>query len=136
MRLFVRLCVLLSVLSVAGSPLAHAQQQTGEIFGKVTDQSSAVMPGVTVTVTGSVLLQPLTAVTSDAERISFRGSRSASTSSGSAPRLQDGRQRERRVTVVQRKSTPFSASRPFRNGDRLGSVSIVDTKDTGTKQTF
>jgi hypothetical protein len=62
MRLLARLFVLLSVLNVAGSPLAHAQQQTGEIFGKVTDQSGAVMPGVTVTVTGSVLLQPLTDV--------------------------------------------------------------------------
>jgi hypothetical protein len=31
---------------------AHAQQQTGEIFGKVTDQSGGVLPGVTVTITG------------------------------------------------------------------------------------
>jgi hypothetical protein len=40
-------------------------QQTGEIFGKVTDTSGGVMPGVTVTLTGPVLLRPLTATTSE-----------------------------------------------------------------------
>src|SRR5215510_10256783 len=70
MKTFVRLVVLLFVC-VAARPLAHAQQQTGEIFGKVTDQSGAVLPGVAVTVTGSVLLQPLTAVTSDAGTYQF-----------------------------------------------------------------
>lgn len=39
MRTCARLFVLLCVLGVAGSPLAHAQQQTGEIFGKVTEAS-------------------------------------------------------------------------------------------------
>ena len=38
-------------------------QQTGEIYGKVTDASGAVLPGVTVTLHSPVLLQPLTAVT-------------------------------------------------------------------------
>ncbi|MEX2271076.1 MAG: carboxypeptidase regulatory-like domain-containing protein, partial [Vicinamibacterales bacterium] len=41
---------------------AHAQGR-GSIFGKVTDASGAVMPGVTVTVTGTGLQQPLVAVT-------------------------------------------------------------------------
>jgi carboxypeptidase family protein len=45
----------------AGS--AHAQA-IGSIFGKVTDGSGAVLPGVTVTVTGSGLQQPLTVSTS------------------------------------------------------------------------
>jgi hypothetical protein len=40
----------------AGS--AHAQA-IGSIFGKVTDQSGGVLPGVTVTVSGSGLQQPL-----------------------------------------------------------------------------
>src|SRR5262249_27744940 len=35
----------------------------GSIFGKVTDSSGAVMPGVTVTVTGTGLQQPLVATT-------------------------------------------------------------------------
>src|SRR5471030_2966161 len=48
----------------ATSALASAQSQTGEIFGKVTDSSNAVLPGVTVTLSGPSLLQPLTAATS------------------------------------------------------------------------
>src|SRR6266567_4026990 len=60
---FVALC--------AASTLASAQQQTGEIFGKVTDSSGAVLPGVTVTLTSPVLLQPLTAVTSDTGTFQF-----------------------------------------------------------------
>jgi len=42
---------------------AHAQA-IGSIFGKVTDTSGAVMPGVTVTVSGTGLQQPLTGTTS------------------------------------------------------------------------
>ncbi len=38
-------------------------QAIGSIFGKVTDESGAVLPGVTVTVTGPTLQQPLVAVT-------------------------------------------------------------------------
>ena len=38
-------------------------QAIGSIFGKVTDDSGAVLPGVTVTVNGPTLQQPLVAVT-------------------------------------------------------------------------
>lgn len=37
---------------------AFAQQQTGEIFGRVVDNSGAVLPGVTVSVSGPALIQP------------------------------------------------------------------------------
>ena len=63
--------VLALVALFATSALASAQSQTGEIFGKVTDGSGAVLPGVTVTVTGPVLLQPLTAVTSETGTYQF-----------------------------------------------------------------
>lgn len=43
---------------------AHAQA-IGSIFGKVTDPSGGVLPGVTVTVTGPALQAPLVAVTSE-----------------------------------------------------------------------
>jgi hypothetical protein len=43
---------------------AHAQA-IGSIFGKVTDPSGGVLPGVTVTVTGTGLQQPLVGVTSE-----------------------------------------------------------------------
>ena len=49
---------------------AHAQA-IGSIFGKVTDSSGAVLPGVTVTVTGPALQQPLTAVTSESGSYQF-----------------------------------------------------------------
>ena len=48
------------VLTLAGS--AHAQGM-GSIFGKTTDTSGAVMPGVTVTATGTGLQQPRVTVT-------------------------------------------------------------------------
>src|SRR5881628_2582381 len=66
-----RAIVLALVALVAASSLASAQQQTGEIFGKVTDTSGAVLPGVTVTLTSPVLLQPLTAVTSETGTYQF-----------------------------------------------------------------
>ena len=46
-------------------PSATAQVATGEIYGKVTDATGAVLPGVTVTLTSPVLLQPLTVATTE-----------------------------------------------------------------------
>src|SRR5262245_63894498 len=71
MKTGARLFVLLFVLGAAASRPAAAQSQTGEIFGKVTDSSGAVLPGVTVTLTGPVLLQPLTAITSETGTYQF-----------------------------------------------------------------
>ncbi len=47
------------------APALSTAQQPGEIFGKVTDASGAVMPGVTVTLTSPVLLQPQVATSSE-----------------------------------------------------------------------
>ena len=41
---------------------AAAQVSTGEIFGKVADNTGAVLPGVTVTLTSPALIQPQSAV--------------------------------------------------------------------------
>src|SRR5580765_5795564 len=49
---------------VASAGSANAQA-IGSIFGKVTDASGGVLPGVTVTVTGPALQAPLVAVTSE-----------------------------------------------------------------------
>ena len=48
-------------------------QNTAQIYGKVTDASGAVLPGVTVTVTSTVLIAPLTAVTSETGSYRFPG---------------------------------------------------------------
>ena len=61
----VRVVVVLAILALAGSVAGVSAQNTAEIYGKVTDASGAIMPGVTVTLTGPALLQPLTAVTTE-----------------------------------------------------------------------
>ena len=66
-----KVIVLALVAMFATSAMASAQSQTGEIFGKVTDSSNAVLPGVTVTLSGPSLLQPQTAVTSETGSYQF-----------------------------------------------------------------
>ena len=57
------------LFAIAGS--ASAQVQTGEIFGKAADGSGAILPGVSVTVSGPTLLQPRTATTTDSGSYRF-----------------------------------------------------------------
>ena len=58
----VRCGLLVAALALAGGN-AYAQATTGSIFGKVTDATGAVLPGVTVTVIGTGLIQPVRVVT-------------------------------------------------------------------------
>jgi carboxypeptidase family protein/TonB-dependent receptor-like protein len=134
-----RAMVLALVALFAASTLASAQQQTGEIFGKVTDSSGAVLPGVTVTLTGAGLLQPLTAVSSETGTYQF-------------PRLNIGTYNVRFElagfkTVVNEGimvTVGFSAQVNAQLGISTvqetitvtGESPIVDTRNTGTKQTF
>jgi Carboxypeptidase regulatory-like domain len=64
----VMLCVTAITAMVTGT--AHAQA-TGGIFGKATDSSGGVLPGVTVTVTGPTLQQPLVQVTQSSGAYQF-----------------------------------------------------------------
>jgi hypothetical protein len=57
--------MLVCLLLLAGVVPAVAQVSTGEIFGKVTDGTGAVLPGVSVTLSSPALIQPQTAVTSE-----------------------------------------------------------------------
>ncbi len=134
-----KIVVLALVALLATSALASAQGQTGEIFGKVTDSSGAVLPGVTVTVTGPVLLQPLTAVTGETGTFQF-------------PRIAIGTYSVKFElagfkTVVNQGiivTIGFSAAVNAQLGISTvqetitvtGESPIVDTKATGTKQTF
>jgi carboxypeptidase family protein/TonB-dependent receptor-like protein len=61
--------VCLALIIAAGPALA--QVRDGEIFGKVTDESGAVLPGVNVTITGPALIQPLSTVTSESGAYRF-----------------------------------------------------------------
>jgi hypothetical protein len=136
----VRLTAVLAALAlVMGAASAWAQSQTGEIFGKVTDSSGAVLPGVTVTLTGPSLLQPQTATTSETGSFQF-------------PRLNVGTYNVKfelsgfksvikeniEVTVGfnANVSTQLGVSAVQETVTVTGESPIVDTKQTGTKQTF
>src|SRR5688572_24991443 len=53
----IAVAVLVSFIFAAA---ASAQTGTGEIFGKVTDTTGAVLPGATVTISGAALITPQT----------------------------------------------------------------------------
>src|SRR5579872_4837719 len=135
-----RISALVAALSLAiGAATAWAQAPTGEIFGKVTDTSGAVLPGVTVTLTGPSLLQPLVATSSGDGSFQF-------------PRLDVGTYNVKfelpgfktivkeniRVTVgfSANVTTEMPVSQVQETVTVTGESPIVDTKETGTKQTF
>ena len=66
----VRAMLLATVILATWALPAHAQA-IGSIFGKVVDPSGGVLPGVTVTVTGTGLQQPLVAATSESGTYQF-----------------------------------------------------------------
>jgi hypothetical protein len=57
--------LLASVLVIASPAIAAAQRTTGEIVGKVTDESGAVLSGVTVTIRGLGVAGAPTTVTAE-----------------------------------------------------------------------
>jgi hypothetical protein len=60
---FKRTLIAFAFALLTGATAAMAQT-TGEIFGRASDASGAVLPGATVTVAGPALIQPRVAVTS------------------------------------------------------------------------
>jgi hypothetical protein len=62
----VRFAAMMAVLAIlVGAMPALAQVQTGEIIGRVTDDTGAVLPGATITITSPALIQPQSATSSD-----------------------------------------------------------------------
>ena len=57
--------LMLTAVFVLAAAAARAQVQTGSIAGVVTDQSSAVLPGVTVSLSGERLIGGAQAQTTD-----------------------------------------------------------------------
>ena len=124
---------------VLGVATAGAQSQTGEIFGRVTDESGAVLPGVTVTLTGPSVLQPLIATTSETGSYQF-------------PRLTVGSYNLKFElagfkTIIQEKielTVGFSAQISPQLGVSAvqevvtvtSETPVVDTRQTGTRETF
>ena len=68
-----KVLALLVLFALAGSVNGVQAQNTAEIYGKVTDSTGAFMPGVVVTLTSPVLLQPQTATTTETGSYRFPG---------------------------------------------------------------
>jgi hypothetical protein len=135
-RFTAMLAALALVFSVAP---AWAQSQTGEIFGKVTDSSGGVLPGVTVTLTGPSLLQPQTATTSETGSFQFpRLDVGTYTVKFELPGFKTVIKEGIQVTVgfSANVSTQLGVSAVQETVTVTGESPIVDTKQTGTKQTF
>src|SRR5215510_1705620 len=64
--MYARICALLVACALASTGYASAQERFGNITGRVTDQTGAVLPGVTVNVTNNET-QRSTAVVTDAQ---------------------------------------------------------------------
>jgi hypothetical protein len=128
-----------ALMLVLGASAALAQQQTGEIYGRATDNTGAVLPGATVTVAGPALIQPRVAVTSEtgtyrvpelpigtySVTFELAGFRSLS--------LQDIR-----VTIGFRAQVngALELSTVQETVTVTGASPLVDTRETGTKSTF
>ena len=66
-----RASMLACFLVLVGIAPALAQVSTGEIFGKASDSSGAVLPGVTVTLSGPALITSQTAITTESGAFRF-----------------------------------------------------------------
>src|SRR5438067_274069 len=59
-------CVALCMSALLGFAVsANAQNQTGQIFGQVTDATKGLLPGVMVTISSPAQLQPVTTITGE-----------------------------------------------------------------------
>lgn len=69
MRRFASLCVVVVLMAMLAAPSTHAQgggaSATGTIMGRVADTAGAVLPGVTVTLSGPALMGTQTSVTTE-----------------------------------------------------------------------
>jgi len=131
--------VLAALMLVFGVSSAWAQSQSGEIFGKVTDSSGAILPGVTVTLTGPSLLQPQTATTSETGSFQFpRLAVGTYSVKFELPGFKTVIKQDIQVTVdfSANVSTQLAVSAVQETVTVTGESPIVDTKQTGTKQTF
>jgi hypothetical protein len=118
---------------------AGAQSPTGEVFGKVTDSSGAVLPGVTVTLSSSSLLQPQVAISSGDGTFQFpRLDVGTYTVKFELPGFKTVVKEDIHITAgfSANVSTALSVSAVQEVVTVTGASPVVDTKETGTKQTF
>jgi outer membrane receptor protein involved in Fe transport len=65
-------CAAVLLVGVVLAPSVHAQRTTGSIVGTVTDDTGAILPGVTVAIKGPTIVGTQTALTSDKGRYIFQ----------------------------------------------------------------
>lgn len=127
-----------ALLLIVGTSTAAAQQ-TGEIFGRAADRSGAVLPGVTVTVAGSALIQPRVSVTS--ETGSYRVPElpiGTYTVTFELPGFRTMVMQDIRVTIGFRAQVngALELSSVQETVTVTGESPLVDTRETGTKTSF
>jgi hypothetical protein len=130
--------VLALVCTLAATP-AFAQGQTGSIYGRVTDPSGAPVPGVTVTVTSPILLQPLAATTSETGTYQFPGLEVATYSvKFELASFRTLVQNDIHITVGfnAQINAQMLVSTVEETVQVTSEAPIVDTRMTGTKQSF
>jgi len=118
---------------------AVAQQQTGEIFGRATDSSGAVLPGVSVTATGPALLQPRVAITSEAG--SYRMPElpiGTYTVTFELPGFRTMQMADVRITIgfSAQVNAQLELSTVQETVTVTGESPLIDTKSTGTRSAF
>jgi len=134
-----RFIAVLVALALMAASSASAQINTGQISGRATDSSGAVLPGVVVTLTGPTLLEPQTAITAETGTFQFVG-------------LQPGTYTVRYelsgFRSVLRETVPVSVGSNTTANAELevsalqetvtvsGESPVVDTKRVGTKTNF
>jgi hypothetical protein len=134
-----RIAVALVLTLAVCAANAGAQQQTGEIFGHVTDNTGAILPGVTVTLTGEALIQPQSAITSTTGSYQFpRIPIGTYTVKFELPGFKTIVREGIRVTVGfnAEVSQQMELSTVQETVTVTGESPIVDTKATGAKTTF
>src|SRR5687767_4190628 len=128
-----------ALLTLFAGSMAFAQQQTGEIFGRLADKSGAVLPGATVTVAGPALIRPRVVTTS--ETGSYRvpelpiGTYSVTFE---LPGFRTVVMQDIRITIGFRAQVngELELSSVQETVTVTGESPLVDTRETGTKTAF
>lgn len=126
-------------LAVFVGSSAHAQQQTGEIFGRTTDTSGAVLPGATVTVSGPTLIQPRVAITSETGSYRVPGLPIGVYSvSFEIPGFRALQRTDVRITIgfAAQVNAELELSSVQETVTVTGESPLIDIRETGTRSTF
>jgi hypothetical protein len=128
-----------ALLALCSGSSAWAQQQTGEIFGRLMDKSGAVLPGATVTVAGPALIQPRIVTTSETGTYQVPelpiGSYSVTFE---LPGFRSVMMQDIRITIGFRAqvNAELELSTVQETVTVTGESPLVDTRETGTKTAF